>query len=551
MSAETDRHDEPAAPHVAPDAAAPASAWAPFRHKAFAVIWTATVISNVGAWMHSTAAGWLITSLNSDPLIVSLVQVAASLPLVLFAIPAGALADIMDRRRLLLVIETSVTLITVVFAAVVWLGWITPTLVLLFTFIISTGGALAAPAWQAVTPQLVPRRDLQPALALNSVGFNVSRAIGPAIGGLVIATVGIAAPFFLDAMSNLAVLAALLWWRLAPRTQSQLPAERLVHAVEAGLRYARFNPDLRSTLARAVGFFLFASAYWALLPLVARQQVGGGPTVFGLLLGAIGAGAIGGAFLLARMRVWLGPDRLVQAGTAGTALAMVLFAMARGPAVALLASLIAGASWIAVLSSLNYAAQIALPEWVRGRGLALFATVYFGAHTLGSAIWGQVATLAGLPAAHLAAAAGALFAIPLMLRWKLPPDEGGDLTPSMHWPLPVLAHEIEPDQGPVLITVEYRIEPAFRERFLDALYQLAPQRRRDGAYRWGVFEDVAEPGRFIETFLVESWIEHMRQHERVTNADRALQDCVFRFHAHGEPKVTHLIAPARGDIVQP
>jgi predicted MFS family arabinose efflux permease/quinol monooxygenase YgiN len=552
MAAQLDRGDESDKP---PAPSGPASAWHPFRHKAFAVIWTATVISNIGAWMHSTAAGWLITSLNSDPLIVSLVQVAAALPLFLFAIPAGALADIMDRRRLLLVIETGVTLITVVFAAVVWLGWITPTLVLLFTFVISTGGALAAPAWQAVTPQLVPRADLQPALALNSVGFNVSRAIGPALGGLIIATIGIAAPFFLDAMTNLAVLAALLWWRLAPRAQTQLPAERLGQAVEAGLRYARYNPDLRSTLARAVGFFLFASAYWALLPLIARQQVAGGPALFGLLLGAIGTGAVGGAFLLPRARRRLGPDRLVQAGTAGTAVAMVLFAIARTPPLALLASLVAGASWIAVLSSLNYAAQVALPEWVRGRGLALFVTVYFGAHTLGSVIWGEVAALAGLPIAHLLAAAGAVLAIPFMRRWKLQPGAGVDLTPSMHWPEPVLAQEIEADRGPVLVTVEYRIDPDYRERFLEALYQLAPQRRRDGAYRWGVFEDVAEPGRFVETFLVESWIEHLRQHERVTHADRALQDCVGRFNAKGEPKITHFIAPAlhpeQGGTLQP
>lgn len=541
----------------APEASAPASlareadpapasppAWHPFRHKTFAVIWTATVVSNIGSWMHSTAAGWLITGLDPHPLMVSLVQVATSLPLFLFALPAGALADIIDRRRLLLAIETGVTLATAIFAAFVWLQWITAPLVLVFTFIISAGAALAAPGWQAVTPQLVPRSDLQPALALNSVGINVSRAVGPALGGIIIGAVGIAAPFFVDACTNVAVLAALLWWRPSA-ARTRLPPERLGHAMQAGLRYARHNPDLRATLARAFCFFLFASAYWALLPLVARRQIAGGPELYGFLLATIGAGAVGGAFLLPRARSLLGLDRLVHAGTIGTAAALALYATARTPLLAVLGSVVAGVSWIAVISSLNYSAQVALPEWVRGRGLALFVTVMFGSLTIGSALWGEAATLAGLPGAQFAAAAGAILVLPLTRRWKLRAAAGRDLTPSMHWPQPVLAHEVEADRGPVLVTVDYKIDPAQREPFLDALYRLAAQRRRDGAYRWGVFEDVGVPGRFLEAFLVDSWLEHLRQHERVTNADRVVQECVEKFHAEGEPKVTHFVAPER------
>ncbi len=526
-------------------ASAPASAWSPFRHRAFAVIWTATVISNIGTWMHSTAAGWLITSLDARPLVVSLVQVATALPVFLFALPAGALADIVDRRRLLLVIEIGVTLLTAIFAAFVWLGWATTGLVLGFTFFISTGAALAAPPWQAVAPQLVPRGDLQAALALNSVGINVSRAIGPALGGLIIAAVGIAAPFWLDAVSNLAVIVALMWWCPPSSSGSHLPAERFTNALRAGFRHARFNSPLRATLIRAIGFFLFASAYWALLPLIARNQIAGGPELYGLLLGAIGAGAVSAAFLLPSARRRLGPDRLVHAGMIGTAAAMALYALARSPPLALAASLVAGVSWIAVLSSLNYAAQVALPEWVRGRGLALVVTVMFGTLTIASAAWGQIAALTSLSAAELIAAAGAVLSVPLTWRWKLSTGAPSDLTPSMHWPEPVLAHDVEPDQGPVLVMVEYLIEPASREPFLDALEGLARQRRRDGAYAWGVFEDVAQPQRFVETFLVESWLEHLRQHERVTNADRTLEFCVERFHAEGEPKVTHLLAARR------
>jgi MFS family permease len=233
---------------------------------------------------------------------------------------------------------------------------------------------------------------------------------------------------------------------------------------------------------------------------------------------------------------------MVATGSIGTAVAMVLFALARDSATALAASIIAGLSWIAALSSLNVSAQVALPEWVRGRGLAMFVTIFFGALSIGSAIWGQLAAMIGLPAAHLAAAAGAVVAIPLTWHWKLQTGAGVDLAPSMHWPAPIVAEEVEHDRGPVMVTIEYRIDPRDREPFLAALASLGYERRRDGAYAWDVFEDSAEPGRMVETFLVDSWLEHLRQHERVTNADRALQDVVYKFHAGGPPKVTHLIA---------
>jgi quinol monooxygenase YgiN len=228
---------------------------------------------------------------------------------------------------------------------------------------------------------------------------------------------------------------------------------------------------------------------------------------------------------------------------------MVLFAFARNPATALAGSVVAGASWIAVLASLNVSAQVALPDWVRGRGLAIFVTGFFGCLTLGSAIWGKVAGMIGLPAAHLIAAVGALAAVPLTWRWKLQTGAGLDLTPSMHWPTPVLAQGVEPDRGPVLVTIEYKIDPKNREPFLAALEKLASERRRDGAYAWGVFEDAAEEGRMVETFLVESWLEHLRQHERVTNADRMLQETVHRFQVDGTPKITHLIAAEPGPAV--
>lgn len=536
----------PTAPTHAPSSEG--SSLAPFRHSVFAVLWVATVVSNIGTWMQSAAAGWLMTTLDSDPFVVSLVQVAASLPLFLFALPAGALADIIDRRRLLIIIQVTVAALCAAFGFLVWRGWMTPAILLGFVFLAATAAALINPAWQSIVPQLVPRQDLQPAIALNSVGLNVSRAVGPALAGLVIASWDTAAPFWLNALTTIGVIASLLWWRPQAGGNRHLPPERFYRAIGAGLRHTRYNPHLRATLIRAAGFFLFASAYWALLPLVARNQVAGGPGLYGILLGAIGAGAVAGAFALPWLKRRLGADRLVITGTVGTAIALLLFALARNSLVALAASLIAGASWIAVLATINVSAQVALPAWVRGRGLSIFGAVMFGSLAMGSAIWGKVAALGGLPAAHGIAALGVLLAIPLLIRWKLQTGADVDMTPSMHWPEPVLSRDIDKDRGPVLVTVEYQIRPQDRDMFLNAVTRLGDERRRDGAFDWRVFEDVEHEGRFVETFMLDSWIEHLRQHERVTDADRKLQESVHRFHIDGTPKVTHLVLsePDRG-----
>ena len=536
MSAPRPKNPPTAAP--APPAAA---AWAPFRHRTFAVIWTATVVSNIGGWMYTVASGWLMTSLDPDPFIVSMVQVANSLPMFLFAIPAGALADIVDRRRLLIFGESAIMIASTAFAALVWLHLITPVTLLVFSFIVTVGSAVTAPAWQAVVPQLVPKPDLPAAVAANSVGINVSRAVGPAIGGLLVGTMGIAAPFWINGFSNLGVIVALVRWHLPKKSGAPLPPERFGNAMRTGLRHARYNPNLSATLIRAAAFFVFASAYWALLPLVARNQIVGGPALYGILLGIIGASAVGGAFVLRWLRGKLGADRLVSIATLASAVATALFALAHNSAIAVLASLFAGASWIAAVSSLNVSAQTALPEWVRGRGLAVYVTVMFGALTIGSAIWGELAAVLGLTTALLIAGAGAVIAIPLTRAWKLQTGAADDLSPSMHWPAPITSGEIEPDRGPVLVTIEYQIDPQNREPFLNALTRGARERRRDGAYDWGIFEDPAKEGRFIETFLTDSWLDHLRQHQRVTKADRIVEQAVRRFQVGDGPKTTHLI----------
>jgi MFS family permease len=536
LSAEFDASDEPAG--FAPPR------WGPFDSVAFTVILIASTIANIGLAIFDTSSGWLMTTLNADPMAVSMVQIATTLPMFLLTLPAGALADIVDARRLLIVVEILIAVVSAIFAALVTAGAATETALLLTTFLLGGAGALIGPAWLKITPQLVPPQELASAVAANGAAYNMSRAVGPALGGVAIATLGIHSPYWAFSASNLALIAALVWWRSPRKGSDSLPAERLTSAIRTGLRYAANNRYIAATLIRALAFFPFASAYWALLPLIARTQMNNGPEVYGALLGAVGLGAIVSSFALNWLKAELGPNRLVILGSLGSALALVLFAFAREPGIALLASLLAGASWIVVLACLFVSAQVALPDWVRGRGLAIFLTVHFGAMTIGSAVWGRVASEEGLSVALLAAAVGGIIAIPLTARWRLQAAAGLDLSPSMHWRTPTFARAIDPDRGPVLVTVEYRVAKENCGAFRDSIDEIGRERRRDGAYAWGIFEDAQETGRFIETFLIESWLELRHLRQRVTKADRIVEE-ELRQLLEEPPNPTFLVASRR------
>jgi predicted MFS family arabinose efflux permease len=385
----------------------PASAWSPFRHRAFTLLWVASLLSNIGSWMHDMAAGWFMTTLDSTPFMVALVQSASTLPVCLLALPAGTLADRMDKRRLLLVVQVIMLLLATALGLLALAGRVGEPMLLSLTFGMGICTAVMSPTWQSIIPKLVPAQDLQPAVALHAVGINISRAIGPAMGGLIIVAFGIAWPFLFNAASFLAVIAALWMWQAAPS-----PA-RTVHSsfyasLREGLAHAGQNQALKNTLVRSVLFYSFGSAYWALLPLIAREQLQGGPSLFGVLTGCIGVGAVGGALLLPRLRHRYGLDRVLLLGILGTVASLCGFALVHAPALGMLTALLAGASWIAGLSSLNVAAQLAVPDWVRARGMALYTTALYGCLALGSMLWGQVATRLSLPAALLIAAGGAL-----------------------------------------------------------------------------------------------------------------------------------------------
>jgi MFS family permease len=529
--------------------AAGASSWlGAFAHPAFAIVWTASTCALIGIAMYDTASGWLMTTLDVDPFEVSLVHAATTLPMFLFTLPAGAIADIVDPRRMIIAVSYVIAALMAIFAAVVSLDFASPVLLLITTFALSAAWALNIPAWLSILPLLVPKPEIPGAIAAHGVGYNLSRTIGPALGGLLIMKFGLVAPFWIFVAANLMVIAALTWWRAPARQTASLPAERLSSALRTGLRHAANNRQLWATLVRTMAVYPFTAAYWGVLPLIARRT-GEGAEHYGLLLSAVSIGAILGSLKHGKLRERLGPDRLVALATVLTAAALVIFAFAHDLTVALAASVLAGVAWVTNLTCLYTSAQNVLPDWVRGRGLAIFLTVIFGTMTLCAAAWGDVAARTGLPTALLLAAAGAIVAMPLTWRWKLQQSAALDLSPSQHWNMPETHAEIENTRGPVLVKIEYRIDTKDRVTFLRALDELGFERRRDGAFAWGIFEDASEFGRYEETYLIESWLELMHLRERVTNADRVLENEI-RDMLIAPPRIEFLIAAERGPRVR-
>ncbi|KLK89501.1 MFS transporter [Microvirga vignae] len=522
----------------------PPGTFAPLRHSLFAVIWTATVLGNIGTFMRDVASAWLVTDISASPAAVAMIQAAGTLPIFLLAIPAGVLSDILDRRRFLIAIQIALAVVSSLLAALAWTGSVAVESLIVLTFLGGVGAALATPAWQAITPELVPRSDIKGAVALNSLGINIARSIGPALGGFLLAALGAATVYGIDVLTYLLVGGALLWWRRKADADDGL-REQFGGALRAGLRYARASRDLHRILWRAVLFFAFASAVWALLPIVARQEIGGGPSFYGLMLGSVGAGAIAGAILLPGARARLGQDRLVLAASLVTAGSTALLALTNSEIVAIIATFVLGIAWIAMLTTLNSTMQAILPNWIRGRGLAIYLTAFNGAMAAGSLGWGFLAQEIGTDTTLLFAGVSLAVIAALAHRAPLPSGEG-DLTPSLHWPEPAMAEPVAHDRGPVLIMVTYRIRQTDRIAFLTVLERLSEERRRDGAYAWGISEDAADPEHIVEWFFVESWAEHLRQHKRVSKADADIQAEARRFHQGAEPPlVQHFLAVSK------
>lgn len=515
------------------------SAWAPLRHSVFRALWIAQTVSNVGTWMQTVGAQWLIVSLGGTALTVSLVQTATTLPTFLIGLPAGALGDILDRRKLMVWSQLFMLVCAAALGVLTVAGDIGIPTVLALTFGIGLGSALLRPSWQAVQPELVERDEIPQAAALNGVSMNMARAVGPAIGGVVVAATNAGVCFIANAGSFLGVMGVLLRWK-RPTQESALGAEHVTHAIRVGTRYVRHSPRLRAVLWRTLSFCAFSSALWALLPVVAHDRLHLGSGGYGLLLAAVGIGAVSGAFVLAAARARWSADHVVAAATLAFVAVALVLAWSRIAVFDAAALVVGGLAWIAVLSSLNASAQVALPAWVRARGMATYLLVFQGGQAAGSFAWGVLATHTSTATTLTVVAAG--LAVGLVLssrRHKLATTVALDMTPVSHWSDPEVSADPDPNR-PVLVTIEYRVPSQNHAAFREAMQRLGRSRRRTGAERWSLYQDAADPDLFVENYLVDSWEEHMRQHyERQTALDQQLQERALALTSNGH------VAPAR------
>ncbi|MFF3732310.1 MFS transporter [Streptomyces sp. NPDC002476] len=527
----------------APDSTA-VSTWQPLRLRVFRTLWIAQFVSNVGGWMQTVGAQWLITRESGAAGLIALVQTAAGLPVLLLGIPAGALADIVDRRKLLLASQVLMFTAAGLLAALTALGRMDSYGVLALTFVLGCGSALMNPAWQAIQPELVPREQIPSAAALGGVNMNLARAVGPALGGLVVALAGTATVFAVNAASFLVTLGALATWNRRAEPDP-MGAERILPALRAGNRYVRNAPRVRRVLGRSLLFVPCAAALWALLPVVARQRLGMGAGGYGLLLGAVGVGAVLGAALLPQVRRRWSSNAALTTGGLLFAVTLALLAVVRVSWVAGLVLVFSGVAWVGVLSMLNAQMQVTTPGWVRARALAFYLTVFQGGMAIGAAVWGKVADGVGLvptlliAAAVLAAAssAGLVLAVP---------DSPLDRSVSMHWAAPTMVLEPAEDDEQVLVTVEYVVPAHNADLFVESMQAMGRSRLRTGAVSWGLYRDGTDPDTYLEVFLVASWKEHLQQHSgRLTGFDRETEERARSLVDPDHPfKVTHYL-PAR------
>src|SRR5580698_3908036 len=518
---------------------ASSSPWRPLRVPIFRNLLIADVISDAGAFMQNVGAAWLMVSLHAGPIYVALTQTAASLPYFLLALPAGSAGDIIDRRKLVLFTESWMMGIALILAILTIAGLMSPWLLLTLTFALSAGDAFEIPTWRALLPELVSKEDIAAASALNGIEFNLARAVGPALAGMVVAVAGVATAFVVNFVSFFGVILVVARWKRPVRRRSA-PPESFSGATVAAIRYVRHSPAILTVLLRTGIVMFFSSALFALLPTVSRS-VNQHATGYGLLLGCFGGGAIIGALVMQSARDRWAIESIVSTGV--VSLGLVILAMSGLHRLSTLAAVmvVGGAAWVVFISLINALVQNLAPDWVRARVLAIFILVYQGSFSLGTAVWGAVAQRSGVGTALVYAGMGTIATAAIALFAQLP-DSTADLSPWNHWRMPVVIGEVgaNVEKGPVLVTIEYAVIPKRTAEFVDAMHEYGRIRRRDGAYRWGTFRDTEVADRYLEIFLVNSWAEHLRQHERQTQADRDLEGRITSCLS-GEPMVRHLI----------
>lgn len=528
-------------PGVTPDPTPRPSALSAMRYPVFRRVWLASASSNFGGMIQSVGASWLMLSIAQSADMVALVQASVALPVVLFSLVAGAMADGFDRRRMMLAAQVFMLLVSVALTACTWAGLVTPWLLLLFTFLIGCGSAFNAPAWQASVGDMVPRAELPGAVAFNSMGFNIARSVGPAIGGAIVAAAGAAAAFAVNAVSYVALVVVLARWR-PERSPRQLPREALGSAMAAGLRYVAMSPAIRTVLVRAVVFGIGASAIMALMPLVARDVIAGGPMTYGLLLGAFGLGAIGGAMGSTRLRESLSSESLVRCACVAFAGGAAIAAVSDMLLVTMAALSLCGASWVLALSTFNVTVQLSTPRWVVARALSLYQMAAFGGMALGSWQWGAIADRSDVRTALFVAAATMLASAALGLWIPLARLAELNLDPLRPWREPDTAVPVQARTGPVVVTIEYRIREDDVLEFLGAMAERRRIRRRDGARHWRVMRDLADPEVWIERYATPTWLDYIRHTSRLTHDDATIPAQLRALHRGPEaPRVRRMI----------
>ncbi len=535
----------PAPSFFAAIAAAPALA--PLHGRTFRMLWFAWLAANLTMWMNDVAAAWLMTQLTNSPVMVALVQTASTLPVFLLGLPSGALADTVDRRRYFAGTQLWVSLNALLLAGLSMAGALNANLLLALTFVNGVGLAMRWPVFSAIVPEVVPRAQLSPAIALNGISMNLSRVIGPVLAGVMLAAVGEAFVFALNAVLAAVAFGLILTWRSTPKTRT-LPGERFVGAMRSGLNYALQSPRLKLVLLRVFLFFLQSTGLVALLPLVAKDMHGGGPATFTVMLAALGVGAIVAALRFPQWRARWNRDQFVLGGTLLHAVLAVLVVYVHTLWIALPAMALIGMAWISVANSLTLSAQLALPDWVRARGMSIYQMALMGGASAGSLLWGQIASVFNVPAAVAASSVlGAVLAL-LLRKRSLEALADPDFTPA---PIADLepAVDVDPQDGPVMVTVEYHIDPAQAAAFASVMQRTRRARLRQGALSWGLFRDAAQPGRVIEYFVDENFVEHQRRLARFTAFDAELRAERLAFHRGQEPPVVkRYIAQSLDDL---
>ncbi|CAM3548948.1 MFS transporter [Stackebrandtia soli] len=514
--------------------------WAPLRIGAYRTLWAAQLGSNVGTWMQVVAAQWMLVHQPGAATLTAAVQAASLTPVLFVSLPAGVLADVIDRKRLLVVLSLTMTVFATALTLLTVAGLTTPAVLLSLTFLMGCGQAIIAPTWQAIQPELVPRELIPAAAALGSLNINAARAVGPAIAGAIVAVAGPAIVFAVNAASFLAVMFAVLAWRRGP-TDTDI-GDRWAAALRTGMRYVTNAPGVRRILLRSALFVIPASALWALLAVTAESRLHLGPNGYGLLLGALGVGAIVGAVSIHRLRRLCSDNLLLGVGGAAFTIGTVGAAVLTEAITVTVLLVLAGIGWLVNLSTLNTALQLTLPGWVRARGMSMYLLVFLGGQGVASLGWGALAAPIGVPATLWVSAGALLLGVVSLLWWPLLRGTGTlDRTIVSTWPEPTLTLEPDPADGPVLVQIAYIVPPDAERAFVVAMRPVERSRRRTGARYWALYRDAAEPDRFVEVFQVPSWSEHIGQHHRrTTGYDAELLDTA-RAHAQGEPEVRHLL----------